>query len=307
MTANRIDTEGAYRGLIEEGVVSETKRGFPQYVVRLKATKKWIESSTEMGHYGLAEPGWIDWTEFDEGIMGFLVLANDEKRLLNFEQIMVALDWDGQSFAELAAMDTTGREVLFRVEENEYNGEMRLQVNWIDDKDAPVTRELKALDESKLKDLDAKYAGMMPEKTGGKKAAAAKPKAATKKDEKPAGKGGSKDGKPASGKPGKTTPKAVKPKAGPPASKPPAKTETEEPPFETDGFDFGEVPDGAEDAQMHIWTVLTKHFDDENAVGEAWVEACREVGGDREEAAFTKDDWMAVGARVAGEMTADKS
>lgn len=297
----QIDMTGTWRGVVTEAVVSQTKNGFPQYVVRLNATERYVDGSAEMEANGLTEPGWVDVSGWEESIVAFLVLANAEKKLLNFEQVMKAFGWDGTSFAGLAKLNVEGRTILFRTDENSYEGNTTIQVNWVDDKDAPVNRQLSALDDGKLADLDAKFGGMLsPVPTT--KPAPAKPapaKPATPKPETTA----PKTGKGGKGKADKAAekPAATAPKAGPPtASKPPKAAA----PTASSSI-FTDVSD--ENAQMDVWNAVNRVKGDaeDASVAETWVEGCRSVCGDREESALTKDEWIAVGQHVMNELGLD--
>lgn len=280
---SQIDTPGTYRGEIMESAVGETKNGYPQLVVRLFATERYIESSSEMEHFGLDEPDWVDWRAYDETMMGFLVLATTEKRLFHFDGVMSALGWDGSSFAELDSTDHTKTEVMFRVEENEYNGEVRMQVAAIDHKDAPVSRELKKLDEGKLSDLDSKFKGIM--ESGKKKAA---PKAAKAKAKSTG------DSKATSKKPPKKT------------APPKATTKAEGGELSDDDipFDVAEVPSEPYDAQVYVWSALAEDVGDAGLDGltEAWVTKVSEYGDDSEMVAA---DWIKVGKDVASSLRAE--
>lgn len=295
-----MDQEGTWRGTVAEAAVSQTKKGFPQYVVRLDATQKYVDSSTEMEHYGLTEPGWVDVSDWGESITGYLVLCNEDKKLLNYEQVMKAFGWDGKSFSGLNGLNVEGREVLFRTENNEYEGNTRLQVNWVDDKDAPVNRELQRLDDAKLSDLDAKFKGLIGGgDTPPAKPAAAKPKAgkAASKPEETAPESAAKPGK-AKAKAGKAPPTASKP---PKASAPPLSED--DIPFDA-GTLFESVPETPADAQVAVWEAVNsvKGETADSEVGNAWIEACREVGGDRSEDTFTRTDWIAIGNHVIAEL-----
>ena len=167
-----IDRVGTFRGVPAEWTVSQTKKEYPQFVVRIVATEKWIESAEEMEAFGLTEAGWIPWSEYEQDITAYLVLFNNSGPIFNYEQVQVALGWDGASFSGLTEMDHLKTTVLFRVEENTWNDKTSLQVAWIDKQDAPIERTLRALDPEKLKDMDSRFAGLM---TAKKAAPASKP------------------------------------------------------------------------------------------------------------------------------------
>lgn len=148
----KLTQEGTYRGLILDHGVSQTKNGYPQFVVNLSALESWNENDEE----------WIDFSEYDAGMMGYFVLVGgDAKPLLNMDQVMKATGWDGQSFSVLDSMDLSNTMVQFRVEWNEYNGNESLQVSWIDHMDATPGVKVKKLDKDELKTLDAQYKNVL--------------------------------------------------------------------------------------------------------------------------------------------------
>lgn len=283
-----IDRVGTFRGTPAEWAIGKTKNEYPQFMVRLVATEKWIESADEMEAFGLTEAGWIPWAEYEQDITAYLVLFNNDGPIFNYEQVQAALGWDGASFSGLTEMDHLKTTVLFRVEENDWNGKISLQVAWVDEKDAPIERTLRALDPEKLRDMDSRYAGMMtakktaPASKPGKPAA---PKAGAKK--KAAGKSPP-SGKPKSS-PSKTPAPAEEPGAAvgaaPPTTGPPTVEASEaSPPFiETCTMD-------------EAWTAIQKAASDDDKAASVWVEAAESAGIEDQEAA-TGEDWANVRAK----------
>jgi len=272
----KIDLVGTYRGTVEESALGVTKNGFPRWIGRLKATEKYIEAKSELEHYGLEEPGWVDWAEYDESIIAYMVLFNDtetfsaETKLQNYDQLQVALNWDGSEFNTLQDDSVVGKKVLFRVEEHEWEGNTRLEVNWIDDFEASPTRELKKIDSDTIKGLNARLSFK-------KKPTAAKP------------------GKPANGK----TKKSDSPKAAAPPKAKQEEKPVEEPPVED------QVEDTSEDSntdlpnkctQIEAWEYIQSLKEGESDVDieSAWLEACTTVNADKDEDEFTDSEWAQV-------------
>jgi len=192
MELTPFDRPGVFIAKILEHSVGKTTNGFPQWVARLQAIKKYAASPEELAEYGLTEPGYVDW-DFNQGdISYFSLFGNDKKtggmkRIQNFTQVMVATGWDGVSFASLAALDLAEKEILVRVEQDDYDGQTRFRVQWLDAADAPPVRTLGALDPAALNDLDAQFGGLMEsKKTAAPARAAAAPKAAGAAAPKPA-------------------------------------------------------------------------------------------------------------------------
>jgi hypothetical protein len=159
---SKIDSIGTYVGEIVESGLGTTKNGFPQWVARLKATKKFVDSPEDLAHFSLTEPGYVDWSGFDEEIVAFMVLFKDKDEfskdtaLLNYEQLQLATGWDGSEFDTLANGSLLKKSILFRVGENTYEGKTSLRVDWIDNESASPERQLKTLDMAEVKNLAAK-------------------------------------------------------------------------------------------------------------------------------------------------------
>ena len=154
---NAIDRPGTFRGNFVEHGVSKTTNGYPQFVGKLKALEYYNEETGE----------WMSWTEFDQEITAYLCLYTKDKQsgawkeLQNATQLKKALGWDGASFSTLANGNYANTMVLFRVEEDEYNGNVKLKVSWVDTHDANPLRQLVAFDTDKLKTLDTEFTGVL--------------------------------------------------------------------------------------------------------------------------------------------------
>lgn len=168
---SQIDRPGTFRGIPQEWGVSESKNGFPQFVVRLLAT----EYCDEAGNIEGNEPGtWAPW-DYGQEITAFLVLFNDKGPIFHVDALIAALGWDGKNFANLNNNDWSESVIQFRVESQEYEGVTRLKVVAVNAQDADPGRTIKKLDAKDLTALDAKFKGLL----GGTKVApkSAKPTA----------------------------------------------------------------------------------------------------------------------------------
>jgi hypothetical protein len=291
---NKIDSAGVFIGTVTESGSALTKKGLPQWIGRLTATKKFVEDKAEIEHFqkqGLladGNPAYVDWTSFDEEIMGYLCLFkspdvfNKETALLNYEQLKLALDWKGEEFESLGDGSHIGKSILFRVEpKSAYTnpetgkvtgGDGTLEVRWIDAADAPPNRQLKTLDTATVKAMNAKLKFSK---------AAPKPAAAVVPVAKPV---------PAP-TPMVTAPTADGP-SSPTASKPPKVKKTPAPaPTPAAGTELAKETD-----QGTAWAYVVSHKgDNEDAVVEqAWIEATQEVGENKDEADFTGFEWAKV-------------
>lgn len=274
-----VDSVGTFIGEIADSGVTTSKNGFPQWIVRVKAEQKYVDDADGMAHFKLTEPGYVDWSTFNEEITGFLVLFNNadvfnkDTSLMNYEQVQLATGWDGSEFDSLANGSLLGKKILFRTEENEYNGKTSIRVGWVDAADASPTRTLKSLDTDGIKALSAK---LKITKTAKPAATVAKPTTA----------------KPAAGKP-TTAPTTAKtttaPAAKTTAPKPP-KTAAPKPTEET-------LP--KEVSKDDAWAYLMAHKggNEDGNVADAWQAALAEtVGEDRAVADndITEAEWAKV-------------
>lgn len=306
---NQIDSKGTFLGTVEESGVGITKKSqFPQWVARLKATKKWIDDPEGMAHFQMTEPGYVDWSSFDEGMVAYLVLFkatgaddspfNDQSKLLNYEQLQLATGWDGASFDSLADGSLVGKEILFRVEDHEYEGKTSLQVAWIDSKDADAVAKLRTLDANDVKNLSAKLkmGGLGKKAAPAKPAAPVKPAAATK----PGKPGAAPQSAPSASAPAASsatastatapaTPAAPAPKAPPKKGKKAA-----EPAAPAAEAAPAGLPSTCSQGEAWEWCCNNKGGNEDSVVEEAWIAACAEVGGDKDEDKFTPEDWAKV-------------
>jgi len=144
-----IDREGTFRGDVLECGVTTTKNGFPQFVARLRAEQYYDEDEGE----------WIDWGEYEQEIMVYMVLfGSNGQPTLNAERLQKVYGWDGRSLRALNDADYSGVKHQWRVQEKEYNGNTSLQVVWIDVYDAEPGRRVRKLEAKELAELDKKYA-----------------------------------------------------------------------------------------------------------------------------------------------------
>ena len=165
-----IDRTGTYKGTIKDfGISLTNKAKLPQLVVTLLAAEL----------YNDVNEVWQDWAEYEQTITGYFVLVsldahNQVVKCLNYDQVMEATGWDGETYSGLAAMDLKDKRVQFKVIEDVYDGTTRLKANWIAAENAELG--LRKLSKKEVSDLDAKF-GITSAK---KPATAATPKTAKK-------------------------------------------------------------------------------------------------------------------------------
>jgi len=306
----KIDSPGTYRGEITEATLGTTKKGYPQWVARLLATEKYIEEQADLDHFkneGVIEeatPQWVDWSAFGEDILGYFVLFNDSENfepgvtsLLNYEQIQLAVGWDGAEFESLQDETHIGKKVLFRVKEDDYNGQVKLKADWIDSYDASPTSELKKLDAgevskltSKLK-IKSKPAAAKP----GKPAAA---KSATKPASKPATAAPSESSKSSDEDQMSFEESVEKEQAEQEAASEQTSTQPSTPPSRGTKTQTPESTSTSGDGctQAEAWEAIcgAKGSHSDTEVEEAYIAGVDSVSTTKDEKEFTPEEWAAV-------------
>ena len=301
----QIDRPGVFTGTIVESTLGQTAKGYPQWVARLLAEKKYVTEKDELAHFNITEPAYVDWA-FDESLVAYMVLFNDNGPLKNYDQLIAATGWTGQDFQDLTNL--VGKKILFRVESEEYNGKNQLKVVWVDAEDAPPERSLKPAAPDVVKNLNAKFLAGMKKPVAPAKPAAAKASVPANPTQ-PAPSAGVPS---AAAQPKPASPNAGEvPNAGPAApaaasstspvaaaaagkATPPAK-KTKAPPAATSNPAPGLPEETTKDA---AWEYLNdpavRGQNDEGVIAEAWIAACQEVGPDKDESTFTGKDWASV-------------
>jgi hypothetical protein len=150
---------GTYKGLVLETGVSETKNGFPQFVVKVLLT----------AYYDQKEGEWFDVSDNEYALNGYMNLIGrkggaedgESVRTLNFSQIMTVFGWDGAGLTYLRTTDFKGKEIQVRIAENtSENAKTPCQIAWIDAADADPSNTLRSLDEDKVKTLEDRFADL---------------------------------------------------------------------------------------------------------------------------------------------------
>jgi hypothetical protein len=175
-----INQTGYYKGVIIDGGLGQSSGGFPQEVWMLKAAEVYDPDAQEYLP--------VD-AEHDEITAYLILISSKNKETKTAQQVKKVTGWDGASFVDLANMDLADVGLSFRVEENTYEGNTSLQVAWVDVPDATPGRTVVKLGKDEVAALQARYASVLattkapvkPVSAKGKKAAAAKPKAAAKR------------------------------------------------------------------------------------------------------------------------------
>jgi hypothetical protein len=288
----QIDRAGTFRGFIVEHGVSETPKGYPQFVGVFKATEFYDETGELTG----GEPGYIDWAPYDQSITGYLVLYTKGAdgqwaELRNAEQIKKALGWDGLTFESLAAGKYDEKTIMFRVEEHEYNGKTSFKVAGVNTADANPTKTLAKYDAGKLAGLTAKMGGILAAKAQAPTPAKAPVPASAKPAGAPTAPPRGKPGPKPKGKP--ALPSSPDGQPGAPSTPPPVSTTPPPAPA------VPSTPVTKESAWAKV-NSLSKV--DEAKLAEIWLEEGAKIG--KAEDKFSNDDWHTVQEAVLARVSA---
>lgn len=295
--AGFIDRPGCFLGSVLESTLGQTKENsYPQSIMRLQADKYYASTSEELKHYGITEPGFVDWDP--QTTLAYLCLFNDKGPLKNYDQLMSAFNWSGTDFQDLT--DFVGKRCLFRVEENTYKDRTSLQVSWIDAEDAPPERTLKAVDAKTVADLNSRFLAGMKKPTTPAKPAAAKASVPASKSSTPTV---------SPSVPFVPATSVVAPLSGGTPKMPPA--DAFDPPREKKGKKTGPpVPAPiatapalpAETTMMEAWEYLNdpaiRGAVDEAKIADAWTAACSAIGEEIPQEDFTSAMWARVRDQV---------
>ncbi len=261
-----VDQPGLYKGVITDCGVSTTRKAkLPQFVVTLLATERHSD----------VDDTWVEWAEYEQVIIGYFTLVfldaqGQVAKCLNYEQIMRAVGWDGETYSGLAAMDLKGKPVQFRVVEDTYQGKVTFKVNWIDAEDAQIG--LRKLSGQDLTDLDAQFRASTGKKATPKSVSKGKAKAETKVETKVKTK--------AAPKPPKATPKKA----------PEVKPDAVETCTETQAYEACLAANAATEKPMP-----------EEVLDDAWVTRTDDIAADVEN--VTDEEWVKIRDAVLTDVT----
>jgi len=250
-----VDETGTYRGYASDWGISTSSGGFPQFVVQLVVEEVW----------DFDEKVWVSLAGGEDApaITAYLILfGKTNKPTFNVAQLKKAFGWNGASLFELSNGDYQGVKVQFRVEENTYNDNTSLQVNWIDEADATPGRSVNKLNDIDLKRLDAQYSQFLDKVVTPVKAAT-KPKPVTKPAVKPVTKPVNLMPKPAA--------KPVKP-----ATKP------------------AKISSCTEEKAWEVVCMTKKDGLSDDDLGNIWLDTITEVAGEVPDDKITPEQWAII-------------
>lgn len=146
-----IDRIGLWKAeLLDFGVTTTNKRGLPQFVGKFQMLQLFNDTTEQ----------WEDVTDWDFVDIAYLVLTTENAtgqivKCLNYDQLIKALGWDGDSYTSLANGDWKGKIVQLRTTEDTYNDATSYKITWIDETDAAIG--LRKLDAKEVANLDQKF------------------------------------------------------------------------------------------------------------------------------------------------------
>lgn len=311
----KIDSEGTFIFEVVESAIGVTnKNSYPQWVARLNAKKKWIENAEEMAHFKITEPAYVDWN-FDEEIIAYICLFNsadtfttegkDRTAMLNYDQLKLALGWDGTEFDSLADGSMLKKMIQGRVQSSEYpkgSGTTSLKVEWIDSVDAPATRTLKSLAPDAVSALTKKLQINVKKVVAApaKPVVPGKPKPSTPAASTPSGDAPSVGASSPTASTPATAATASSPTTTSPSSAPapkPKKTPKAAAPVETPPPPTPEKSDRPKTStQGDAWEFVcaNKGDNEDSVVEESWLSACGEVLNDRDQDTATPEEWAKI-------------
>ena len=147
-----INQEGYYKGTIIDGGLGQSSGGLPQ--------EEWILKATEVYDPDTDEYLPVD-SEHDEITAYLILMSYKDKETKTAQQVKKVTGWNGASYPELQEMDLTDVPVSWRVKENEYEGNVTLQVSWVAEPDASPTRAVSKISKEDAQALQQRYASVL--------------------------------------------------------------------------------------------------------------------------------------------------
>ncbi len=254
------DRAGTFKGEPVEWGVDETgQKGLATFVCRFRLNE-WFDQ---------AGGGWLEWSVYDHAITGYFYLEKKDgsPNETGIRQIKEALGWDGLDVRWLQQADLRGVGVQLELGWEEYEGQNRLRIKWLNPLDWEGSRVQRA-DDAGLAAIQGRL--------GGKLRALAVPAAAGT----PAPAQVSPSGTAATPAPARSAPaggQAPSPPQSPPAAPPAPAAKATAAPTATKSM---------------AWNRLNETWGETKSVAELeqyWHTCIRDLG--KPEAAFGSEDW----------------
>lgn len=300
------DYMGNYKAIVLDTALTKAKTsGMPQFAVRLCFSE----------YYDPNEQQWFDVSDNNWVMTAYLNLYGRKGsqpdgeivETLNHQQVCKVFGWNGIGFGHLVGTDFSGKIVMARVAENDYEqAKTPVQIAWIDTEDADPNSGLQKLDEKAVKDLETEFASLWAGKKTAKAPVASAPKAG-KKPAPPAPKATEPETPPADPKEAKKKAllekskrlRAEAEKTAKTTSTPPAKGK----PSDQSDEDGNAVPAGYDKRQAWLDVVELKDNNcDDNSLNVAWQVAIAEIAKDGNEDKLDAEGWWAVKEQVLNDI-----
>lgn len=155
---------GKYIARPVQWTVSESTNHCPQFVAGFAIIYWWNGAQ------------WEDVTAQDLSITAYMTLfdRSGNPQEFNIDGLKDSLGWDGLSLTSLNESDWSGVEVQLVIQEEEYNGQKKMKVKFINPRDYVGGGGVEKSDPAAVKNLDQMFSGKLRALNGGK-ASAAKP------------------------------------------------------------------------------------------------------------------------------------
>lgn len=172
--ANKILDAGLFNFEVVGHSFAFSKNGYPQVILELRATERYLDKAEDLAQFGMDEPGYADWTPYDQGLTEYLVLFNNPERFVaegpdstanfNYSNVQRALEWSGTSFDELGDCQSfLGKKIGAKVAEEEYKGKVNMRIKWIGPPDlGPTSGQLRPATHEELVGANAKLVTSKP-------------------------------------------------------------------------------------------------------------------------------------------------
>jgi hypothetical protein len=149
---------GKYIARPTQWTISESTNHCPQFVCGFAIIYGWNGSQ------------WEDVTAQDLSITAYMTLfdRNGNPQEFNIDGLKDSLGWDGLSLVSLNETDWSGAEVQLVIQEEEYNGQRKMKVKFINPRDYVGGGGVEKSDPQTVKTLDQMFSGKLRVLNGGK-------------------------------------------------------------------------------------------------------------------------------------------
>lgn len=158
-----IDRPGTFKARVVDYGMSNSKTGTPQFEIEFAITSFYNNGD------------WEDWTDYGIQTRGWFYPFTKQGKLndTTVDQLMDSLGWDGLSISSLEKGDFAGMTVQINIKEDNYNGNTKLKVSWMNPED--YKPGIPKLENAKVGQLSSQFDQMLRARNGKKGASPAAP------------------------------------------------------------------------------------------------------------------------------------